>query len=90
MDVDYKVLYKLQDAVMDVIFQAENILSNKLTAAIGRDNAKDIFDIYLIDKFYDLDWKKMLEVAHQKSGFSDDDFDDGYTSLIEKIEEAIA
>lgn len=28
----------------------ENILSNKLTAVIGRDNPKDIFDIYLIWK----------------------------------------
>lgn len=56
-----------------IIDNHENILANKLTAVIGRDNAKDIFDIYLIDKFYDIDWQKILEVAHQKAGFSDDD-----------------
>ncbi len=33
----------------------ENILSNKITAVIGRDNPKDIFDIYLISKFYTID-----------------------------------
>lgn len=34
----------------------ENILSNKITAVIGRDNPKDIFDIYLIWKFYEIRW----------------------------------
>jgi len=51
----------------------ENILSNKITAVIGRDNPKDLFDIYLINKFYDFDWKEILESAHQKAGFSDEE-----------------
>ena len=32
------------------IDNVENILSNKITAIVGRDNPKDIFDIYLISK----------------------------------------
>jgi predicted nucleotidyltransferase component of viral defense system len=51
----------------------ENILSNKITAVIGRDNPKDIFDIYLICKFYKFDWKEILKSAHQKAGFCDEE-----------------
>lgn len=51
----------------------ENILSNKLTAVIGRDNPKDIFDIYLIWKNYEIDWSAILESAHQKAGFCDEE-----------------
>lgn len=51
----------------------ENILSNKLTAVVGRDNPKDIFDIYLISKFYDFNWNEILEIAHKKAGFSSED-----------------
>ncbi|HFU76078.1 MAG TPA: hypothetical protein ENK66_07520 [Arcobacter sp.] len=51
----------------------ENILSNKITAVIGRDNPKDIFDIYLISKYYAVDWSEILESAQDKSAFSMDD-----------------
>ncbi len=51
----------------------ENILSNKITAVVGRDNPKDIFDIFLICKFYKFDWKDILESAHQKAGFSNEE-----------------
>jgi len=51
----------------------ENILSNKITAVIGRDNPKDIFDIYLISKYYLVDWSVILESAQEKSIFSIDD-----------------
>ncbi len=56
-----------------IIDNIENILANKITAVIGRDNPKDIFDIFLIDKYYQYDWKSILEAAHKKAGFSDDD-----------------
>ena len=56
-----------------IIDSYENILANKLTAVIGRDNPKDIFDIYLIDKFYKYDMKIILDIAHQKASFNDDD-----------------
>jgi len=51
----------------------ENILSNKITAVIGRDNPKDIFDIYLISKYYAIDWFEILASAQEKSVFSIDD-----------------
>ncbi len=56
-----------------IIDNCENILANKLTAVISRDSAKDIFDIYLIDKFYNYDYKEILSVAHDKAEFSNDD-----------------
>ena len=56
-----------------IIDNCENILANKITAVMGRDNPKDIFDILLIDKYYSYNWKDILEIAHKKAGFSDDD-----------------
>ncbi len=51
----------------------ENILSNKLNAIIDRDEEKDIFDIYLISKFYNFDWKQILEISHKKAFFAMED-----------------
>ena len=56
-----------------LIDNIENILSNKLTAVIGRDNPKDIFDIYLISKFYQIKWTDILGSAHEKAGFSNEE-----------------
>jgi predicted nucleotidyltransferase component of viral defense system len=56
-----------------IIDNVENILSNKLTAVIGRDNPKDIFDIYLISKFYTFSWEDILNSAHEKAGFNNED-----------------
>ncbi|HBM16699.1 MAG TPA: hypothetical protein DD381_10215 [Lentisphaeria bacterium] len=56
-----------------LIDNVENILSNKLTAVIGRDNPKDIFDIYLISKYYSFSWYDILNSAHQKAVFSNED-----------------
>ena len=53
-----------------LIDNIENILSNKITAVIGRDDVKDIFDIYLISKFYNFSWSDILDSAHDKAGFS--------------------
>jgi len=47
-----------------------NVLSNKLNAVIDRDEPKDIFDIYMISKFYSFDWKDILETSHKKAHFS--------------------
>lgn len=57
-----------------IIDNCKNIFANKITAVIGRDNPKDIFDLYLLDKFNDFDFKELLEVAHKKAEFSNDDF----------------
>jgi predicted nucleotidyltransferase component of viral defense system len=56
-----------------IIDNIENILSNKLTAIIGRDNPKDIFDIYLISKYYSFSWEDILRAAHNKAVFLNDD-----------------
>ena len=56
-----------------IIDNCENILANKLTAVIGRDNPKDIFDIFLLDTFYDFDYVEILKIAHKKACFNNDD-----------------
>jgi predicted nucleotidyltransferase component of viral defense system len=56
-----------------IIDNCENILANKLTAVIGRDNPKDIFNIFLLDTFYDFDYAEILKIAHEKAGFNNDD-----------------
>lgn len=66
----YKEVVIHNDYLIDNV---ENILSNKLTAIIGRDSPKDIFDIYLISKFYSFSWDEILNSAHEKAGFRDED-----------------
>lgn len=56
-----------------IIDNIENILINKITAVMGRDNPKDVFDIFLICKFYTFIWDDMLNAAHQKAGFCDEE-----------------
>lgn len=51
----------------------DNILSNKLTAILSRDNPKDIFDLLIIDKNVDIHWPIILEQANEKSVFQLDD-----------------
>ncbi|MGI5172131.1 nucleotidyl transferase AbiEii/AbiGii toxin family protein [Treponema sp. OMZ 840] len=48
-----------------------NILANKLTAVLGRDEEKDVFDIVSICLMYDFNWANVLEAAHEKEGFGD-------------------
>ncbi len=47
----------------------ENILSNKITAVISRDNPKDVFDIFLISLNVDFAWEKILSNATEKMFF---------------------
>lgn len=56
-----------------LIDNVENILSNKLTAVTGRDNPKDVFDIYLICFFYSFSWEDILNSAYKKAAFSNED-----------------
>lgn len=58
------------EAVIDNI---ENIFANKLTAVIGRDSAKDVFDIFIIDKYFEIDYKKTLHCAKEKMIFGWED-----------------
>jgi predicted nucleotidyltransferase component of viral defense system len=56
-----------------IIDNVENILSNKITAIMGRDNPKDIFDIFLISKYYSFSWEEILKAAHEKAVFNHDE-----------------
>ncbi len=50
-----------------------NILSNKITAIIGRDNPKDIFDLYLITRNTSFHWSAILAQAKEKLHFQKED-----------------
>ena len=50
-----------------------NILSNKLTAVLSRDNPKDIFDIFLISKNMVFNWKIILLQASERIVFQKED-----------------
>ena len=71
------IAFRYKDVVINkdgfLLDNIENILSNKITVVVGRDNPKDIFDIYLISKFYKFDWNEILDSAHQKAGFTDEE-----------------
>lgn len=43
-----------------------NILTNKLTAVVSRDEPKDIFDIYTIAGMYSFNWMKIFEETKKK------------------------
>ena len=45
----------------------ENILTNKITAIVGRDEAKDVFDLFCLAKNEEFDWEKTLLIANKKA-----------------------
>lgn len=48
-----------------------NILANKITAILGRDEEKDVFDLVSICKFYEFNWADILEIAFKKLYFEE-------------------
>ncbi len=44
-----------------------NILTNKLSAIIGRDEEKDIFDLFVIARHESFDWGEILSIANKKT-----------------------
>jgi predicted nucleotidyltransferase component of viral defense system len=44
-----------------------NILANKLTAIVGRDEPKDVFDIVYISLNYSFNWREVFNHAKEKS-----------------------
>jgi predicted nucleotidyltransferase component of viral defense system len=44
----------------------ENICANKICAVIGRDEPKDVFDLYSIFIHMDIDWAVTIEAARKK------------------------
>ncbi|MBN1413191.1 MAG: nucleotidyl transferase AbiEii/AbiGii toxin family protein [Spirochaetales bacterium] len=49
-----------------------NILTNKITAVIGRDEPKDVFDIYSISRHCPFSWSEMISHAMKKNLFQID------------------
>ena len=45
----------------------ENILANKLTAIIGRDEPKDVVDIWAISKNKKINWKEIFTASNSKA-----------------------
>jgi predicted nucleotidyltransferase component of viral defense system len=52
---------------MGLIDNVTNILSNKLTALVGRDEPKDVFDILLIAANYSFNWKEIFYHSKEKA-----------------------
>ncbi|MCP3933243.1 MAG: nucleotidyl transferase AbiEii/AbiGii toxin family protein [Bacteroidetes bacterium] len=50
-----------------------NILSNKITAIVSRDNPKDVFDLYVIAKKSSFSWDEILAQAREKLHFQKED-----------------
>jgi len=57
-----------------------NILANKLTAILDRDEEKDLFDLVAIAKHEEFSWPEILSIAEKKSLFEK-------SYLIQRIEE---
>lgn len=49
-----------------------NILSNKITAIVGRDEAKDVFDVCTIASNYHFNWPEVIDIALKKCFFEQD------------------
>lgn len=65
-DVAYRV-DKPFESKIGSIDTVKNILSNKLTAIVGRDEPKDIFDIVTISKSYFFNWQEIFCHAKEKA-----------------------
>ncbi len=56
-----------------VLDNLENIFANKITALIGRDEAKDVVDIWLLYRFFKFDFKEIVSFAREKMFFNYED-----------------
>lgn len=74
-DVAYRSgeLKKTYFGLIDTPF---NILSNKLTALVGRDEPKDIFDIVNISKTFSFNWIEIFNEAKNKSVINEIDVEE--------------
>lgn len=57
------------------IDNAENILTNKISAIMGRDEPKDVFDIVHFALNYSFNWQEVFLKAKRKSIINEIDFD---------------
>jgi predicted nucleotidyltransferase component of viral defense system len=77
-DIDYYVgeTHLIENIKID---NPKNILCNKLTAIIGRDEPKDVFDVICLAKKYSFNWREIFIQAKEKSFMNEID-------IIERIE----
>ena len=55
-----------------ILDNAINMLANKLSAVIGRDEPKDIFDLFLLSTITEFSWNDIAEIARKKELFEYD------------------
>lgn len=55
-----------------ILDNAINLLANKLCAVTGRDEPKDVFDLFLLSTVTEFNWKTIAEIAHKKELFEYD------------------
>lgn len=58
-----------------------NILSNKITTILGRDEPKDVFDIIYISSNYSFNWKEIFYHAKQKAVINEIDVEERLTTF---------
>lgn len=72
-DISYRdgdIVLTKDGFLIDNIF---NILTNKITAIISRDDPKDVFDLYTISKYNSFSWSDVLISSHKKLDFTDEE-----------------
>jgi len=62
----------LQSEKGHILDNAMNMLANKLSAVIGRDEPKDIFDLFLLSTLTEFNWGTIAEVSRKKEIFEYD------------------
>ena len=66
-DVQFRFGELKKQEVFSKVDNIENILSNKLSALISRDEAKDVVDIWIIAKNNKINWKDIFLSANSKA-----------------------
>ena len=66
-DVQYRYGELEEKKIFSKVDNVKNILSNKLSALISRDEAKDIVDIWIIAKNNKIDWKEIFLSTNSKA-----------------------
>lgn len=66
-DVSYRAGKLISTSIFSQVDTVENILSNKLSALISRDEPKDVVDIWIIAKDSKPDWKKIFKDVSSKA-----------------------
>jgi len=79
-DIDYYIGQPIKYS-FGLIDSPLNILSNKLTALIGRDEPKDIFDIIHLSLNYSFTWPGVFEHAKQKAVINELDIEERLVSF---------